>query len=285
MDQATIDHLKNWVGRSEETDDVVTATRVAAMAATLDHDDPWPQPGTPLPPLWHWSLCAPVVRQSAIGTDGHPRRGAFLPPVPLPRRLWAGGRLSFTAPLVVGDAVRRRSRVVSVEHKNGRSGDLVFVVVRHELSGAAGLAITEEHDIVYRQPAIGDEPPAPAFVPPDGAPWERRIRPDEVLLFRYSALTFNGHRIHYDRSYATEVEDYPGLVVHGPLIATLMADLVQRNLPQGKLAGFEFRATKPLFDTAPFFVRGMPERGSNTVQLWACDARGALAMQASAALA
>jgi 3-methylfumaryl-CoA hydratase len=169
-----------------------------------------------LPPPWHWTLCLPAARQSAIGPDGHPARGGFLPPVPLPRRMWAGGRLTFPQPLRVGESVQRRSQVMSVEHKSGRAGDLVFVLVRHEFHGAAGLCITEEHDIVYR-----DMPAAATSA---------RLTSADVLLFRYSALTFNGHRIHYDRRYVTEVEGYPGLIVHGPLIATLLVDLLRRNM-------------------------------------------------------
>ena len=150
MDQQTLDHLRSWVGRREQVDDLIAPSRVAALVATLDRDDPPPLAGDPLPPPWHWTLCVPAARQSAIGADGHPARGGFLPPVPLPRRMWAGGRLSFPQPLRVGEAVQRHSQVMSVEHKSGRSGELVFVLVRHEFRGAAGLAITEEHDIVYR---------------------------------------------------------------------------------------------------------------------------------------
>jgi 3-methylfumaryl-CoA hydratase len=241
--------------------------------------------GDPLPPPWHWTLCVPAARQSAIGPDGHPARGGFLPPVPLPRRMWAGGRLTFPQPLRVGEAVQRRSQVVSVEHKCGRSGELVFVLVRHEFHGALGLAITEEHDIVYRDLPVAGAP-APASTPaPAEASWQRDIAPDDVLLFRYSALTFNGHRIHYDRRYVTEVEGYPGLVVHGPLIATLLLDLLRRKLPDATIAAFEFKAVKPLFDIAPFSVHGQPEADGRTVRLWARDAEGWLAMSGVATLA
>jgi acyl-CoA dehydrogenase len=220
MSVLDIDHLRSWVGKTEQVDDLIAPSKVAALAATLDRDDPAPRAGDALPPPWHWTLCVAAARQSAIGPDGHPARGGFLPPVPLPRRMWAGGRLSFPRPLRVGEAVQRRSRVMSVEYKSGRSGELVFVLVRHEFHGAAGLCITEEHDIVYRDmPSADAAPPNYKPAPTDHA-WERQIVPDDVLLFRYSALTFNGHRIHYDRRYVTEVEGYPGLIVHGPLIAT-----------------------------------------------------------------
>ncbi|MBL8491604.1 MAG: MaoC family dehydratase N-terminal domain-containing protein, partial [Rhodocyclaceae bacterium] len=267
-----MEQLRGWIGREERLDDAVTASRTGALAATLDREDPWPAAGDPLPPLWHWTLCVAAARQSALGPDGHPARGGFLPPVPLPRRMWAGGRLGFPGELRVGEAVQRRSRVVSVDHKRGRTGDLVFVVVRHEFHGPRGLAITEDHDIVYRDlPVPGMPAPEPVDAPADEA-WRRTVVPDEVLLFRYSALTFNGHRIHYDRGHATTVEGYPGLIVHGPLIATLLVDLLRRNQPRARLTAFEFRAVRPLFDVAPFTLCGHPADGGGIVRLWARDA-------------
>jgi 3-methylfumaryl-CoA hydratase len=201
--------------------------------------------------------------------------------VELPRRMWAGGRVEFHRPLRVGETITRTSRIADVKLKEGRSGRLVFVLVRHEI----GDALTEEHDIVYRDQArLGDPSPAPQLAPSNAA-WERVVDPDDVLLFRYSALTFNGHRIHYDRRYATEVEGYPGLVVHGPLIATLLVDLVRRNLPAAVVTRFEFRAVGPLFDTAAFSVCGTPEDGGKSIRLWAKDQAGALAMTATASIA
>jgi 3-methylfumaryl-CoA hydratase len=182
----------------------------------------------------------------------------------------------------VGESITRTSTIVNVQFKEGRSGPLVFVLVRHEIRNAQGVALTEEHDIVYRDlSAAGAGTPAPA---PGDAIWERVIRPDDVLLFRYSALTFNGHRIHYDRRYATEVEGYPGLVVHGPLIATLLVDLVRSNLPQANVTRFEFRAASPLFDTGPFSVCGKPEDDGTTIRLWAKNSTGGLAMTATAVI-
>jgi 3-methylfumaryl-CoA hydratase len=223
------------------------------------------------------------VRHSQVGRDGHPERGDFLPPVPLPRRMWAGGRMRWHAPVHIGDALTRHSRIVSVAHKTGRSGELVFVVVRHEIHTDGGLALTEEHDIVYRaSPGTAGEA-APASAPATStAAWQRTVVPDPVLLFRYSALTFNGHRIHYDRSYATQVEGYPGLVVHGPLLATLLVDLLRRERPDAALLGFDFRALRPVFDTAPFTLCGEPGAQSGRVELWVRDCEGALAMQAHA---
>ncbi len=280
-----LDHLRGWVGRSETLDDDVTASKVAALAATLDREDAYPAAGDPLPPPWHWTLCVPAARQSAIGPDGHPARGGFLPPVPLPRRMWAGGRLTFPQPLRVGDTVQRRSQVMSVDHKSGRSGELVFVLVRHEFHGPRGLAITEEHDIVYRDMPAADAP-APAYQPaPTQQAWERLVVPDDVLLFRYSALTFNGHRIHYDRRYVTEVEGYPGLIVHGPLIATMLVDLLRRKRPAATIAAIEFRAVKPVFDIAPFQLCGQPQDDGRTIKLWTRDAEGSLTMDMRVTLA
>jgi 3-methylfumaryl-CoA hydratase len=278
-----INYLREWVGRSESRQDQITLTPIAALSATLDRDDPYPRAGDPLPPLWHWLYFLPIHRQSEIGSDGHPKRGGFLPPVPLPRRMWAGSRLEFHHPLRVGETISRTSRIADVSLKEGRAGPLVFVLVRHEISNPQGLAWTEEHDIVYREnPKPGDPAPTPQAAPGDDT-WERTLHPDDVLLFRYSALTFNGHRIHYDRRYVTEVEGYPGLVVHGPLIATLLLDLLRRSLPDATVARFAFRAMSPLFDIAPFSVCGQPD--GKTVQLWAKDTEGALAMDATATLA
>jgi 3-methylfumaryl-CoA hydratase len=280
-----LDHLREWRGKTESRSDRVTAAPIAALSATLDRDDPSPQPGDPLPPLWHWLYFLPIPRQSELGPDGHAKRGGFLPPVLLPRRMFAGDRVQFHRPLRVGESISRLSHIVDVNSKQGRSGPLVFVVVRHEISDREGIAVVEEHDIVYREsPKPHEAAPAPQK-PPSAAAWTREIRPDDVLLFRYSALTFNGHRIHYDRRYATEVEGYPGLVVHGPLIATLLLDLLRRNLGDATVTSLSFRAMRPLFDIAPFRVCGNVASDGKTAQLWATDSEGCLAMEATAGLA
>jgi 3-methylfumaryl-CoA hydratase len=277
---ATLAELRAWEGRTETLHDEITAAPVRNLSATLDRDDPLPQPGTELPSLWHWLYFLPGHRQGEIGPDGHARRGGFLPPVPLPRRMWAGGRLTWHAPLRVGESVERISRIASVTHKSGRTGDLLFVLVRHEVHNAHGLAVTEEHDIVYRAAAQPGDPVPPPQAAPTQAPWSREIVPDPVLLFRYSALTFNGHRIHYDRSYVTEVEHYPGLIVHGPLIATLLVDLARRERPDARVRSFSFKAVRPTFDLHPFRVCGMPTADGQGAQLWAQDHEGSLTMQA-----
>jgi len=280
-----IEKLRGWVGKVESRTDVLSPTPVQALAATLDRDDPPAKIGDAIPPCWHWLYFLPLHRQSEIGPDGHAKRGGFLPPVPLPRRMWAGSRIEFRRPLTIGSAVTRDSRIADVSVKHGKAGPLVFVRVRHDISDAAGVALVDEHDIVYREnPKPGDPAPAAQAAPPD-AEWTRTIVPDDVLLFRYSALTFNGHRIHYDRRYVTEAEGYQGLVVHGPPLATLLLDLVRRNLPEATVARFVFRALKPTFDTAPFHVCGRREGDAKTIHLWARHEDGALAMDATATLA
>ena len=287
LDAATLAQLQAWAGRTETMGDHITAAPVRGLSATLDRDDPAPKSGLALPPLWHWLYFLPQARQSEIGPDGHARRGGFLPPVPLPRRMWAGGRLQWTQdnPILVGDAVQRKSRIGSVTHKAGRTGDLLFVQVAHEVHNALGLALLEEHDIVYRAAARPGDPVPPPLPAEKSAAWQREINPDDVLLFRYSALTFNGHRIHYDRQYATQVEGYPGLIVHGPLIATLLIDLVRRQLPGAFIKRFDFKAVRPTFDLHPFRLNGQPSADGKSVRLWAKDQEGWLTMQATAELA
>ena len=279
----TLEDHSAWIGREETRSDVLAATPVAALNALLDRDDAPPVPGDPLPPLAHWLYFLPLHRQSQIGPDGHMSRGDFLPPVPLPRRMWAGSRLEFLRPLPIGAKATRVSRIADVKAKQGRSGALVFVTVRHEIAVAGKIAVTDEHDIVYRGEsgkAVADAAPAST-----DAAWRREIRPDPVLLFRYSAITLNGHRIHYDHPYTTRVEGYPGLVVHGPLIATLLVDLFRRNMPGAALRTFRFRALRPLFDTAAFETLGRPDAANASARLWTRDAEGAMTMEAEAAYA
>jgi 3-methylfumaryl-CoA hydratase len=279
-----IAELQRWIGKTETISNQVTTVPMAALSATLDLDAPTPKQGDALPPLWHWLYFLSIHRPSELGPEGHSIRGGFLPPVPLPRRMWAGGRLAFHHPLVVGAQYTRTSRISDVHEKQGRTGPLVFVVVRHEIGNEQGLALTEEQDIVYRaHPKPGEGMPTPELAPQD-AQWERIIRPDDVLLFRYSALTFNAHRIHYDYRYATEIEGYPGLVVHGPLIATLLLDLVRRHMPEAVVTRFAFRAISALFDTGPFTICGKAESGRKTISLWARNGSGGLATTATATL-
>ncbi|MEP6655713.1 MAG: MaoC family dehydratase N-terminal domain-containing protein [Betaproteobacteria bacterium] len=279
-------NLKEWIGASETVADVITATPYAALSATLDRPAERPSTGTLLPALWHWLYFLPLHRQSEIGPDGHAKRGGFLPPVPLPRRMWAGSQFEFHQPLRVGDSIIRLSTIHDVTEKSGRTGPLVFVKVRHEIRrhGESEVALTEFHDIVYREAPKPDDVAPPPKQAPASAPWERQWIPDDVLLFRYSALTFNGHRIHYDRRYVTEVEGYPGLIVHGPLIATLLLDLLRHRLPHAEVTHYEFRAVRPIFDIDHFFVCGEPQQDGKTFHLWARDHEGWLTMDATAVI-
>jgi 3-methylfumaryl-CoA hydratase len=276
----------SWIGRSRAETETLDARLVRWLAATLERPDGSDaRVGQALPAGWHWTLFAPVAAQSSLGRDGHPSRtGDFLPPTSQPRRMWAGGRLVFHAPVPVGTELRRESEITGVEPKSGRSGRMVFVVVRHRILAGGVLAIEEEHDIVYREaPAPGSAPPVAAPPPPCAtAPWRRRIEPDAVLLFRYSALTANGHRIHYDHPYVTGVEGYPGLVFHGPLTATLLMALAETGFGR-PLTRFEFRNKAPLFADAPFEIAGMPDAGGDAATLWAATPAGGLATEASAA--
>jgi 3-methylfumaryl-CoA hydratase len=273
--------LDDWLDKEELAEDDITAFPLRAMAATLDRNGS----GHVVPPLWHWLYFLPVSPLSEAGPDGHPKRGGFLPPVPLPRRMWAGGRLTFHAPLQVGEHARRTSTIASIEDKTGRSGRLVFVTVQHTIEAGGEVKIEEEHDIVYRDAAQEDAQPSRQLPAPMDETWRRTIDADAVMLFRYSALTFNGHRIHYDYPYVTQVEGYPGLVVHGPLIATLLVDLVRRERPDATVTSFAFRAQRPTFAGQPLTVCGKPSADGKTVELWAKDHDGYLTMSATAALA
>lgn len=271
-----------WAPVAEERDDSVTATAAAALHGLLDGAGPPPAVGDPLPPLWHWLAFLPQAPQRGLGADGHPRQGGFLPPTPLPRRMFAGGRVGLPLPVGVGRRLHRTSLVTSVAEKSGRSGDLVFVEVTHQVAEAGCVAIVEVQDLVYRGAAAA----APGNPPPDDAApwaWHDELATDPTLLFRFSALTYNAHRIHYDRPYATEVEGYPGLVVHGPLQAVALAELCRRHLPHRRVAAFSFRARRPAFDGAPLRLRGRL-RTEDHVELVAVDAAGHPTMTAEAAL-
>ena len=275
------ERLEAWIGRTESRSDVVTAWPAAALAATLDRHDPEPKPGEALPPGWHWLYFLEAAPASELGPDGHPKRGGFLPPVELPRRMWAGGRIEFRRPLRVGDKIRRESRIVAIEPKQGRSGNLVFVTVRHSVSAGGELAVVEDHDIVYREAAKSGDAPPPPTPAPRLAGWRRELVADPVVLFRYSALTFIGQRIHYDVDYCRNVEGYPGLVVHGPLQVILLLDLARRNAPR-PVRRIEYRALHPLFHFERFTVNGDPAPDGAQAQLWTANPAGNYAMAATA---
>ena len=275
-----IDHLRQWIGRSQKASDIVTAQLVKGLRATLFQEVGEPKTGDAAPFTVHWCLAQPVFPTSMLGPDGHPTRGGFLPPVPLPRRMWAGGELEFIDPLRVGDEARRTSRISDVTVKSGSTGTLCFVVVEHVITTSRGVAIRERHDIVYRDvggpPAAAPKAPPP---PPVAKHRESHIS-DPVLLFRYSALTFNGHRIHYDRDYVTKVEGYPGLIFHGPMQAAFIVELAAKlhnGQPPKKLA---YRGVQPLFEGTEFSINANDKDGG--MELWVANAEGQPTMKGTA---
>lgn len=258
----------DWIGRTQERQEELSALLVRRMAATLAEEVP--AAGQALPPLWHWMFFQDEVDESGLGADGHPARGGFLPPADGRNRMWAGGRLEFQEPLRVGAVATRCTTVLNVEEKHGRTGSLLFVTLRHDFLQDGRLAFREEQDIVYREPT----PPklASAEALPDGD-WRETAEPSPVLLFRYSALTFNGHRIHYDWPYVTDTEGYPGLVVHGPLIATLNLRAFCRANPNARLRRYAYRGLRPLISPEPFELSGRLV-GDGKAEVWAGNGAG-----------
>lgn len=274
-------HLTEWIGRTERKDDIATAWPVEALSATFDRSDPAPAAGDPIPLGWHWLYFLEAKPASELGADGHPKRGGFLPPVPLPRRMWAGGRLDFRRPLRVGETLRRDSEITAVQPKHGKSGSLVFVTVRHTVRAGNEVAVVEEHDIVYREAAKPGDPAPQAKAAPTGAQWRRELTADPVMLFRFSALTFNGHRIHYDLDYVKHEEHYPGLIVHGPMQTLLMLDLCRRNETR-PVRTLDYRALHPVFHDEKMTVSGNPAADGASVELWTANAVGSVAMKGTA---
>ena len=275
--------LADWVGSQEIREEVIAPFPAQAAAAMLDLEGAPMDRGDPLPPLWHWFYFLPKARRSQIDKDGHPKRGGFFPPVELPRRMFAGARTRFIEPLIIGESAARKGEILKVSEKSGKSGRLVFVTVRYRISQAGRLRIEEEQDIVYKEPGAPIQAPVPVEHPTAADPgsWVKEICPDTVLLFRFSALTFNAHRIHYDRPYALREEGYPGLVVHGPLTAVMLAGLVGEH--SGRAIGsFRFQGRAPLFDLFPFRLIGRPE--GDSVALEARGPDDTIAMQAHAEL-
>ena len=276
-------NLQDWVGRTQTVTDLIAPFPVAALEASLDRDGPAPKMGDVLPPLYHWLYFLGTAATEALDVDGHPKRGDFLPPVTLPRRMWASSDVRFEGDLHIGDMASQTSTIESIAEKTGRTGPLVFVNLRHDVTGPSGLCVVDRQSVVYREMPPKDASTPPAKPAPTDDAFHRVVSPSAALLFRYSALIFNAHRIHYDHPYTTEVEGYPGLVVHGPLLATLLSDLVRRNTGDAALAAFQFRAMSPVFDDADFTVCGRAD-GDKDVQLWAKNADGGLCVQAQASL-
>ena len=261
-----IERLKTWIGRAEVAQDEITPRLVSQLQATLDSDPTPLAAGAAAPLMVHWCLAPHIVEASRVGPDGHPAKGGFLPPIPLPRRMWAGGRLTFHMPLRVGEEIEKRVTIQDLTVKQGRTGTLCFLTLRQDISSPRGLAIEEYQDVVYRGAEAATAPAGGAAPPALPEPlWSQEMRADPVLLFRYSAITFNGHRIHYDWPYTKEVENYPGLLVHGPLQATLLARFAA-SIKGAAPTRFSFRAVQPLFDETPFRLCAIEEEGG--LRLW-----------------
>lgn len=271
-----IDFLKTWESRTETLEDDITLFPAKALSAALDNPNT-PNKGDKLPAFWEWMYFLATPKASETGADGHPAKGGFLPPVPLPRRMWAAGKQQRLSDIIIGEPAKRISTIKSVELKTGSTGQLVFVTVGHEIYQNDTLCLQQDQNIVYREAAGPNAPLPPAKEPPADAQFESIITPDPVLLYRFSALTYNGHRIHYDRTYAMNEEHYPALVVHGPLLVTLLLELQRNKLPDAQIKDFKFRAVRPTFDTTPFKVQGKLD--GKSLSLWSVDDEGALCMQ------
>jgi 3-methylfumaryl-CoA hydratase len=274
-----IDHLRQWIGRSTQASDTITAQLVKGLRATLFQEIGEPKPGDAAPYTVHWCLAQPVYPMSELGPDGHPTRGGFLPPVPLPRRMWAGGELEFFDDLRVGDEATRTSRIADVTMKTGSTGVLCFVSVDHLVTTPRGTALRERQDIVYRDISTA-QPPAKAAAAPPTATHRESHMADPVLLFRYSALTFNGHRIHYDRDYVTRVEGYPGLIFHGPMQAALLVEFAAKLHGGTAPTKFSYRGVQPLFEGSEFSINAN-DSGAG-LELWVANSEGLPTMKATA---
>lgn len=282
MADIDIEQLQSWQGRSETTEDVLWPTQAKALAATLDRDPQSLAAGDPLPPLYHWIYFPILSLSSELAADGHARKGGFMPPVPFPRRMFAGARVDCEGTLRLGERVRRTTSIKSVVYKEGRTGPLIFVTIAYELTNDSGARLVEERDLAYRQATSASGPKRVGeLVAYDDASFTRVVEPDEALLFRYSALTFNGHRIHYDLPYS-QSEGYPSLVVHGPLIATLLADLVSHETGASHLAHFSFRAKRAFYLGEP--IRLVAWQGADDVTLRALGDDGVERFEARAVL-
>ena len=277
-----IAEFDSWIGRTRTVHDQITAFPLNALSGTLDREDPQAADGTPVPPLWHWLYFLPIYRSHETRHDGHAKGGDFMPPIPLPRRVWAGSKFTWEAgnPLKVGDKATRVSRIASITPKKGKTGELVFVKLVHEFHNERGLCFTNEHLSAFRGAAKEEGAKSEPVAADGAAVWHRELVPDSVLLFRYSALMFNSHRIHFDWPYATREEKYPTLLVQGPLIATLLMDHLRRNAPQAVVRSLEFKAVRPSFVDRPMHLRGQPD--GSKVRLWASDDEGRLTMSALA---
>lgn len=282
-----LDDLRSHIGRTQTATDVVHAGPANFLRLALGRSEPEYREGDVLPPAWLGLYFLPRVASDALRPDGSPRDTGVVPPLALPRRMFAGERVRLHGAVRVGDTLRRETRLADISVKHGGTGSLVFATVTSRVYGRDGLVLEDERRTVFREEVkAGDRNQAPRReAPPNDAPWRRSVAPDPVLLFRFSALTFNSHRIHYDRAWAIEVEGYPGLVVHGPLTTTLLIDFARDQNPGRRIAAYATQARAPLFDTAPFELRGRPAANGHGCELWAVTPEGTIATSAEVELA
>jgi 3-methylfumaryl-CoA hydratase len=278
----SIDELKSHIGRRLTATDVLHAGPANLLRRAFGRPDPELERGDPLPPAWHALYFLPRFGPDELRPDGSPRDAGVVPAMPLPRRMFAGESVRFHRALRIGDAVRRETELADISVKSGGTGTLVFATVASRVFGPDGLALEEERRTVFREEVkAGERNQSPRReAPPADVPWRRQVMPDPVLLFRFSALTFNSHRIHYDRTWATDTEGYPGLVVHGPLTTALLLDFARDENPGRTVRAYTTQARAPLFDTAPFELRGCPTADGRGGQLWAVTPEGTIAMSA-----
>jgi len=278
-----IDQLRKHIGTKIVEEDEATLAPLKGLVVTFDRDDAVPGKGDPIQPGWHLTYFHAASRKATLGEDGLPTTGGVIPEMPFPRRMYAGTGLTFHAPILVGDALKRETELTDMSLRKGSTGPLIFVTQTRRIFTPRGLAVVEESYTVFREAVKPGESSAPPKreSPPENLPWQRTITTDPVSLFRYSALTFNPHRIHYDRTYAINVEGYPGVVVHGPYSQQCLLDLLRDNNPGKTVHSFKQRARAPLFDVAPFSVVGRPTDGGKGAEVWAVTPEGTIAMQAT----
>ncbi|MGY9000069.1 MAG: acyl-CoA dehydrogenase [Rhodospirillales bacterium] len=283
MSDDSIGSLQNWVGRSQVVTDIISLPVIENMSATLGRDPGELKAGDPLPPSWHWLFFNRGPVPGNLRPDGHIASSNFVPPIPLPRRMWAGNKIDVTKVLTIGRPAECLTTIESIIEKEGSSGRLIFLEERSEVTDDYNGYLLDRKTIVYRAEANNNK-----FIKSNAAPvdstWRQTLEPNSVLLFRYSALTFNSHRIHYDRDYTTEIEGYPALLVHGPLIATLLMNLLRQEMPRANVRNMNIRATAPIFVDGAFTVNGVPAKNGKSVELWATTGSGELAMTIDAEL-
>jgi 3-methylfumaryl-CoA hydratase len=280
----SLESFKSYIGKSETAIDVVTASAMLKFAATLGQENPPMDKGQPIPPGWYGGFFPASHRPSQMRTDGQASGGGIVPPIPLPRRRIGGTRVTFHEPLRIGDEIKRVTEIADIQVDDGANGAMVTVLERNSISNSRGLAVVEERDMVMlseQRAAAAPSTPPPV---PGQATWQQVMEPNPPLLFRFSAIRFNSHRIHYDRDYVTKVEKLPGLVVQSSLISQLMMEMCRKELPARQLQSFDFKSFRQIYDTGKFTIAGAPAAASGEATLWALDSEGKLAMMATAKL-